>query len=66
MRFIPAVPRFGKIVQGDAVLTAHKFTVSEEGKLENVLPFTIPVTKGDITMVDVTGIHNNRVYLLLS
>ncbi|KAF9053802.1 cytochrome P450 [Hymenopellis radicata] len=63
LRLLPAVPRFGKLVQKDTVITGHKFQLSPDGKtVDHAEPFAIPIEKGTILMVDVSGLHINPMY----
>lgn len=42
-------------------MTGHKFQLSPDGKtVDHAEPFTIPIEKGTVVMVDVTGLHINR------
>ncbi|KAJ6557982.1 cytochrome P450 [Mycena capillaripes] len=59
IRLFPPAPRLGKIVQTDTTLTAHRFP---PGKVEDVIPFTVPVPAGSVIVIDAVALHVNPIY----
>ncbi|KIY72214.1 cytochrome P450 [Cylindrobasidium torrendii FP15055 ss-10] len=62
LRVCPAVPRLGKLAQSDTVITSLHFSMGENGTIENITPFEVPIEKGTAMMVDIMGLHMNPIY----
>ncbi|KAJ7468050.1 cytochrome P450 [Mycena latifolia] len=62
LRLFPAAPRLVKIVQTDTDLTAHRFTTDPTGELQNITPFSVPLTKGSMVVIDIAALHMNPMY----
>jgi hypothetical protein len=51
-----------KLVHADATIKAHRFTTDNQGDIDHIEDFSIPVKTGQMIMIDVLGLHMNRSY----
>ena len=64
LRLCTIIPRFSKRVTKDTTIKARRFKrCAETGKIANVEEFDVPLVEGDVVLVDISGVHMNRMSL---
>ncbi|KAJ7668045.1 cytochrome P450 [Mycena rosella] len=62
IRLFPPVTRLSRIAHADTTLTAHRFSSSPTGEIQDITPFSVPVREGSIVAIDIMALHMNPMY----
>jgi hypothetical protein len=52
--------RLAKCVAGDTALKAHRFTTDDNGKVQDIEEYNVPITSGSVLIIDILALHMNR------
>jgi hypothetical protein len=52
--------RLGKQVLTDTKIKARRFTTGDDGKVQDVEEYTVPIKGGSMVIIDIPALHMNR------
>ncbi|KAF7360194.1 Cytochrome P450 [Mycena venus] len=62
IRLFPPVIRLSKLVYADATIKAHRFTIDNQSKIDNIQEIHVPIKSGSMVLIDILGLHMNPMY----